>query len=413
MAASTSTNGDVGSKKTEMEKKVGNDTCNAAPQSGPQFDKIRDGSSCACECEKKLRDLEVTMNLISAWKDEVDRWMLSNFGFAVCVSPVGADEKSPKAVDPLSQNSETVNGVGYEHKNFEGEVEDNDLSFMNTDETEDVEIMPEIFGHFLLGNDSEESDGSQASYEGIQEGEMEEQEHEQRPNRGKRRRLGDGHDSDSSCYTVSSSSSESMSSDDDDYKPTRGRGRGKPLRGGISRISPQKNTSPSKNHKPGTSASANYKDKIDHATSMDLVRHIRKRPGNVWECNVCSFMLGDFNRMLLHIKYNHSTTTHRCSHCRAIVLCRSPKDVMIHEEQCKLRPVPSTSRCPPPAPVRKLVAPTPKEVRTKKPPVNVDAKVDKFVSELLKPGPSSIPSKNKGKKAVPLDVVTLSSDDED
>ncbi|ODN02273.1 hypothetical protein Ocin01_04425 [Orchesella cincta] len=411
----------------EVEKKTGSDITSAAPDAKSESHPIRDGTiACACECNKKVKDLEAAMNLISVWKVEVDKWMLSNFGFAVSISSPGGPDEILREVDNphdncTNSNNSNVDPLGNDAENgpsYSGEQsETNDMSFMNTEETENVEISPEIFSHFLLGQDSEESEEELMNCDDEEEIEIE-QPDDERPRRLKRRRNGD--DSDSSIYSVTASSSESISSDDDDYMPKRGKGRGSiPL---TSRVSPKKPSS-STNSKPGKSASSTSKDQMDHKTRLELVKHMQKRPGNIWECTICNFMLSDFSNMLLHIKYNHSTTTHTCSHCRAVVLCRSPKDAMIHEAQCKSRPNIINSRCIPPAPVRKLVKP---RVPPARPDDSVNAKVDKFVSDLLNPGPSSssIPSKNrrtnfrpiigkvKQKPAGPLAVVTLSSDEE-
>lgn len=104
-----------------------------------------------------------------------------------------------------------------------------------------------------------------------------------------------------------------------------------------------------------------------------------KRQGNIWECTVCGFMLTSFENMLLHIKYNHSSSTHTCPHCRIVVFCRSPKDAVLHQAQCKMRPdansnnkAPETKIIRPALPAPVVVAPTkPKGI------AEINAEVDK------------------------------------
>ncbi len=93
-------------------------------------------------------------------------------------------------------------------------------------------------------------------------------------------------------------------------------------------------------------------------------------------------MLTSFENMLLHIKYNHSSSTHTCPHCRIVVLCRSPKDAVLHQAQCKMRPdansnngaikAPETKKIRPVLPIPVAVVPSkPKGI------AEINAEVDK------------------------------------
>lgn len=125
-----------------------------------------------------------------------------------------------------------------------------------------------------------------------------------------------------------------------------------------------------------------------------LAEYCRKREGNIWECTVCGFMLTSLENMLLHIKYNHSSSTHTCPYCRIVVLCRSPKDAITHQAECKMRPPltnlkssdaktivqKATVPVPVPVPTPKIpVRPPVKSFTIAKPrlPADVNAEIDK------------------------------------
>lgn len=88
-------------------------------------------------------------------------------------------------------------------------------------------------------------------------------------------------------------------------------------------------------------------------------------------------MLTSFENMLLHIKYNHSSSTHTCPHCRIVVLCRSPKDAVLHQAQCKMRPDPNSNNKAPETKIIRTALPVPVIPSKPKGVTEINAEVDK------------------------------------